>query len=32
VIVGVLNYQVMSLVILWALIILSYERQIKRSQ
>ncbi len=31
-IVGILNYQVMSLVILWALIILSYELQIKRSQ
>jgi hypothetical protein len=32
VIVRVLNYQVMNLVILWALIILSYEFQIKRSQ
>ncbi len=32
VIVRVLNYQVMNLVILWALIILLYEFQIKRSQ
>jgi hypothetical protein len=31
-IVGVLNYQVMSLVNLWAFIILSYERQTMRSQ